>query len=82
VVEGGLVSSTVLTLVVVPVMYSIVRRRWRPRPVFDETVPAQAVDDLRAHDADVVKRALEEVIRRLQRNSHAPSDTGVGALRD
>jgi HAE1 family hydrophobic/amphiphilic exporter-1 len=82
VVEGGLVSSTVLTLVVVPVMYSIVRRRWRPRPAFDETVPAQAVDDLRAHDADVVKRALEEVIRRLQRNSHAPSDTGVGALRD
>jgi hydrophobic/amphiphilic exporter-1 (mainly G- bacteria), HAE1 family len=35
VVEGGLISSTVLTLVVVPVIYSLVRRRWR-RPEMQE----------------------------------------------
>jgi HAE1 family hydrophobic/amphiphilic exporter-1 len=36
VVEGGLISSTVLTLVVVPVIYSLVRRRWRTRDIEGE----------------------------------------------
>jgi multidrug efflux pump subunit AcrB len=36
VVEGGLISSTVLTLVVVPVIYSLVRRRWRAREIQEE----------------------------------------------
>jgi HAE1 family hydrophobic/amphiphilic exporter-1 len=36
VVEGGLISSTALTLVVVPVIYSLVRRRWRSREIEGE----------------------------------------------
>jgi HAE1 family hydrophobic/amphiphilic exporter-1 len=36
VVEGGLISSTALTLVVVPVIYSLVRRRWRSREIEEE----------------------------------------------
>jgi len=36
VVEGGLISSTVLTLVVVPVVYSLVRRSWRRQAVEEE----------------------------------------------
>jgi HAE1 family hydrophobic/amphiphilic exporter-1 len=36
VVEGGLISSTVLTLVVVPVIYSLVRRRWRAPAIQEE----------------------------------------------
>jgi Cu/Ag efflux pump CusA len=36
VVEGGLISSTVLTLVVVPVIYSLVRRRWRAQAIQEE----------------------------------------------
>ena len=82
VVEGGLISSTVLTLVVVPVMYSLVRRRWRPRPVFDEAVPAQVIADLRDHDTEVVRRALEEVVNRLQRRSDTPAGVEIGGVRD
>jgi HAE1 family hydrophobic/amphiphilic exporter-1 len=36
VVEGGLISSTALTLVVVPVIYSLVRRRWRSHEIEGE----------------------------------------------
>ncbi|HEV2033487.1 MAG TPA: efflux RND transporter permease subunit [Candidatus Dormibacteraeota bacterium] len=40
VVEGGLVTSTILTLVVLPVMYSLVRRR----PALDEVASEAAAD--------------------------------------
>jgi len=45
VVEGGLVSSTFLTLLVIPVVYSLLRRRWRRRS------PLLAVDRDEAPDA-------------------------------
>jgi HAE1 family hydrophobic/amphiphilic exporter-1 len=39
-VIGGLMTSTVLTLVVIPVVYSLVERDERPAPATDAPSPA------------------------------------------
>lgn len=69
VVEGGLISSTVLTLVVLPVMYSLLRRRWRPQHAFDGPAVDGPIPGFNREDSSLIKRSLEDLVTRLRSGS-------------
>jgi HAE1 family hydrophobic/amphiphilic exporter-1 len=69
VVEGGLISSTVLTLVVLPVMYSLLRRRWRPQHAFEGPAADGPIPGFNREDSSLIKRSLEDLVTRLRNGS-------------